>query len=223
MFKQVSGPAVVGAVAVAAFMLGRAVPAGDRALAAQPPAEKKPAADPRPGGPPVMPPMTPEQERAMTPGPEHKWLEGLVGRWEGEVTFWTEPGAEPMKMRGAAVREMSMDGRFIVEHVKGLPEGENPFRGMGIVGYNRMDSRFESVWLENMSTAIIFATGQYDPARKTMTFASEFTNPMTGVRMKQRDVVDMSNPDRHVMTGYCTPQGGTEYRSFEGVFERVRK
>ena len=210
MLKWKSQSAVVAMVAVIAFAAGRAAPIGGSAAAAQPPGDKKPAAaqpdkkdskpdkkdaqpakkEGKPGGPPEP---TPEQIKRMSPGPEHKILEGMVGDWEGEVSMWMEPGGEAMKQKGSAHREMSFDGRYLMKHVKGIPEGEHGFKGMGITGYNAMDKRYEAVWIDNQSTVIVFATGAYDAAKKTLSTTSEFSDAMTGKKSKHRDTIDLSD------------------------------
>ena len=34
---------------------------------------------------------------------------------------------------------------------------------------------------------------------------------------------NMSNPDRHTMTGHAIDENGREFKNFEGVFERKKK
>jgi Protein of unknown function (DUF1579) len=219
----------IGALALGAgFTLSRGV------TAAQPPAtqpEKKPVPPvtkpaPKETQPGEKKPATPSMEELMKagqPGPEHKLLETMLGNWEGDVKFWMGPGTEPSMGHGIAKREMAMDGRFLIEHVDGTMAGmPGPFKGMGITGYNTVEKRYESVWIENSSTWIAFQTGTYDAAKKTMTFEGDMIDPATGKRTKQRSTIDLSNPDRHTMTGFCNGPEGKEFKCFEGTFEKKK-
>ena len=60
--------------------------------------------------------MAPGMQEAMKlaqPTEEHKMLATMVGTWEGGVTMWMAPGAEPMSSKGTLHREMAMGGRFL--------------------------------------------------------------------------------------------------------------
>jgi hypothetical protein len=197
--------AAVGAAILGAFTLGRAWPESTttHALGAQP------------------------QENAPAPattGP-HSVLTSFLGNWQGSVTFWSEPGGEGFTFENATIRrEWTLDGNFIMEHVEGpAPEGGPPFKGLGIVGYNDVEKRFESFWVDNASTHMTMETGSYDDDAKTLTFTADRLDPMTGKRSKQRSVMDISNPDRHTAVGYGVGPDGKEFKTFEGAFERVGK
>ncbi len=218
-WKSAAGVVAVGLIAFAA---GRSFPASDAALAAQP--EKKAAqpekkADDKKGGQPEM--MMPEAK----PGPEHEVLKAMVGDWEGGVKIFPGPGAPAMENKGTIHREMTMDGMYVIEHVSGSPmmPGGKPFKGMGIVGYNQIEKRYESVWIENMSSWMMFETGKYDAAKKTMTFEGDVLDPMTNKRVHHRSVADLSNPDRQTFASYGPGPDGKEFKNFEGTFERKKK
>lgn len=159
---------------------------------------------------------------AMAPGEHHTVLEQLVGTWEGWVRFRMEPG-QPWSenMPGTVKREMVLGGRFVKEIVSS-PEGPaGPFEGIGYVGYNNLEKRFESVWMENAQTAMFDGHGYYDPDAKKMTFMHEQRNFMTGAMEIAIGEMDISNPDRHVYKGWMIGADGKKFENFEGVFERV--
>jgi hypothetical protein len=160
--------------------------------------------------------------RSMQPGEHHRALDVLLGTWEGSVSFWMAPDTEPMVSAGTVTREWAMDGRFIVEHVDadGMAPGER-FKGMGIVGYNTIENRYESAWIENMATWISTANGSYDASSKTFTFEGDMLNPMTGQREWMRHVLDVSDPRREVMVGWSRTPDGRKFKNFEGDFKRT--
>lgn len=211
--------AVVGAAAVA-FAAGRAATWGEPVAAAQPPKEARPT-QPPPGDKPAIPPEIAAMMAKMQPGEHHKRLDVMLGTWEGAVKFRMSPTEPWSETKGSAHREWDMDGRFVVEHVKGdaFAPGMPAFKGLGLVGYNTIENRYESVWIENAATYIGFMTGAYDPAKKTLTFTGDLLDP-SGKRVKQRHVMDVSDPNKEVATGYCTGPDGKEFQNFEGTFTR---
>lgn len=224
----------VGAVAVLAFGVGRwSSPLEPTASARQPdrshPAPGQPSrpqpdkAQPDkapPGLPPGMDPAAMERMmKASTPGEQHKLLECMTGEWEGTVKFWMTPGTEPMVSTGSVTREWNLGGRFLFEHVTAHSD-MGPFEAYGAIGYNTLENRYESAWLEDYATYMTFMTGTYDAGKKVFTFTGECLNPMTGKREKQRHTVDVSNPTRHVMAGYGPGPDGKEFKNFEGVLEK---
>jgi len=200
------------ALAALAFAAGRtdlARPASS--LAAQPPGDEM---------------MTPEAQarmqammKAATPGEHHAILNAFLGDWHADVRFRMAPGQDMTQATGTVSRKWILDGHFIREDVRATSDmGE--FKGMGILGYNNTDGQYEFAWYESMDTAMYFETGQYNPDTKTITTLGSRRDPATGRLIQTRSVVDMSNPDRHVSTGYATGPDGAEYVNFEGVFER---
>jgi hypothetical protein len=218
----------IAAIGIIAFVAGRAIPVSGGVSAAQP--EKKadkPAQPEKKADKPAAPGMDDAMAVLMqmgSPGAGHKALEPLIGEFEGTVKFTMGPGMDPMESKATIKREWIMDGRFVIEHVSGDGMGGGPpFKGMGIVGYSNLDKHYESYWIENMATHMSFATGTFDAAKKTFTLVGDMLDPMTGKKVKQTSVLDISNPDREVMTGTAPGPDGKPMKNFEGVFERKKK
>lgn len=217
--------AVVVGASVIAFVAGRSLTVSSGAAAAQPPKDTKPAVQPpkpdKPGAPGQPGDPMAEWMAKMQPGDHHKHLNVMLGTWEGSIKFWMAPDAEAGESTGSVHREWDMDERFLIEHVEGSTEGFPPFKGLGIVGYNTVENRYESVWIENMATYISFMTGSYDANKKTFTFTGDMLDPMTGKRQKQRHIVDVSDPNKQTMVGYSTSEG-KEFKCFEGSFTKKK-
>ncbi len=213
---------LVGAAAMA-FAAGRAVPWNEGVASAQPATKDKgqPPAKPDKPAPPAGQPDMAAME--VKPTEHHKRLEAMLGTWEGGVKFWMAPGSEAMESTGTVKREWDMDGLFLVERVTGKSVGmPGEFKGLGILGYNTFENRYESVWIENMATPISFMTGTYDAGKKSMTFTGDMLNSMTGKREKQRHVVDLSDPSKQTMLGYGIGPDGKEFKNFEGTFTKKK-
>jgi hypothetical protein len=168
-----------------------------------------------------LPPEMKVYLEAGAPGEHHRLLDPLVGDWEGVVRIWMEPGGEPMEWPGTASREWTLDGRFVHERVESQsPFG--PFRGFGAMGYNNLDGQYEFIWMENMSTGIMWATGHYDPDTKTLHSRGSYRDPATGKLVWSRGEIDMSRPNVNTFVGYAVGPDGREFKNMEGEFRRTK-
>jgi hypothetical protein len=202
----------LSAVAVVAFVAGRAGLFAGGSVASADPQDQ----------PPEMPEMTEEMEamiKAGMPGGHHAHLNDLVGEWEGTFKVTMQPDAPPMEMEGRVKRDWVLDGRYIQEEVV----CETPFgvfRGIGFVGYNNIDGEYQIIWMDNQSTAIYMETGTLDPKTMQMRTRGSQRNPATGQVMWTHGTLDLSSPDHHSFIGYQTLPNGTDSKMMEGSLYR---
>ena len=159
--------------------------------------------------------------RAGTPGPQHKLLEPIIGKWNFAGKFWHMDSSQPaMEAKGTAERKWVLGGRFVLDEAQsGSFEGE-AFKGLGMMGYDNVQEKFVSIWTDSMTTAITQSVGTADAAGKVFTYHKEEVDPLTKQKFKARDVVKIEGKDRHVMEMYKTPPGGKEFKTGEIVFTR---
>ena len=164
--------------------------------------------------------MMEAMQKAATPGENHKLLASMAGDW----TFVNRMGmdqAQPIESTGTANYTMLMDGRFLVGHYQGTMMGME-FDGRGVTGYDNTTKQFQSVWLDNFGTMMMFMTGTYDPTAKAFTYRTEMADPMApATRVKVREVIRLESPDRHTMEWYET-RGGKETKTMEIVYTRKK-
>lgn len=136
------------------------------------------------------------------PGPEHKLLEPLVGTWHSKCKMWMDPTQAPMLSEGTLVRKSILGGRFIHEEFDGKMM-DQPFQGIGTVGYDRAKQKFVATWIDSVSTALPISYGTYDATTKTFTYKSEETIcPITKKPVKMRDTLKLVSNDEQVMEMY---------------------
>ena len=82
------------------------------------------------------------------------------------MTFRMAPGAPPMSFPGRAEREWVLGGRFLRETVKASMADGTEFEGIGYTGYSNIDHRFETTWMDSMSTWIYPGHGTFNAATK---------------------------------------------------------
>lgn len=158
---------------------------------------------------------------AGIPGENHKNLNALVGKWDGEFKIYAEPGQEPMISRGTVTREWILDGRYVQETVEATSEW-GTFKGLGFFGYNNVDQQYEMAWMDSMSTGIYAETGTYDPDAKVLKTKGAHRDAATGRVINTWGTVDLSSPDRQIYLGYMDGPDGKSFLSFEGITSRPR-
>jgi len=195
-------------------------PAGDKPAGAQPPAAK-PAAATKPGDKPAGgdDEMMKKMAEMSTPGKEHEALKPLIGSWTCTVKVWTAPGTPPEESTGTMDRKWLFGGRFIQEDYKGTAGGM-PFEGMGLLAYDKGQKRYESSWMDSMSTGMMKMTGSADASGKTLTFTGENFDCMEGKLVKRRSTLEIVNNDKQVMKMFVPGPDGKEFQNFEMVVIR---
>jgi hypothetical protein len=157
------------------------------------------------------------------PGPEHKNLEPLHGKFDVSVKMFMPGKKEPNTSKGAAERKWVMDKRYLHETVSGEFMG-GQFKGQGFNGFDRFKKKYVFTWMDNMGTGILYAEGTYDPDKKTFTYNYVEDSPFTGKGTKARDVVKIVSMNEHVMESYRTlAKGGPEFKMMEITYTRQGK
>ena len=123
--------------------------------------------------------MMAEMMKMAAPGPEHKVLEGSLGKWKTVTKSYTAPG-DPKVEEGTAEYEAILGGRFFMSRHRGSMMGM-PFEGFSVMGYDRVTKTYEGYWTDNMGTALYpMSKGTWDEATKTLSFDVVWPNPMGG-------------------------------------------
>lgn len=169
---------------------------------------------------PKMAEMMKEAEALGAPGAAHKLLEPLVGEWTAEVQCWMTPGGPPTPSKGTAKTEWAMKGRFIKEEFKGEMLGQ-PFVGMMLTGYDNHKKQYNTIWVDDMSTAMLKSEGTADADGKVITFLTKMDCPMTGEKdMPIRQVMRIISADKHVFEMHETRAGKEERMTMEITYTR---
>ena len=159
--------------------------------------------------------------KAGTPGPNHELLASVVGDWTFKSRMWMDPSAPPTESTGTVSYASLFGGRYVEGLYKGDMMGTQ-FEGKGLMGYDNVSRKFQSTWADNMGTMIMFMTGDYDPAAKTITYTGRMNDLMKpGTQVTIRQVVRLTSPDTHVMEWYET-RGGKEAKMMEITYSRAK-
>lgn len=155
----------------------------------------------------------------MQPGPEHKQLAKLVGKWKSVNKMWMDPAAPPMESTGTMEYVSVMEGRYLHGSYKSTVMGM-PFEGMSVDGYDRYKQQYFSLWFDNMGTGFIDQRGTCSADGKTMTFKGMMFNPQLGKESPVRAVSTWLN-DNTIRYEMFETKGGKEGKSMEIAYTRM--
>ena len=158
--------------------------------------------------------------KAMAVTENHVLLKYFVGKWDVASTMWQFPGNPPETSRNTSESLLIMGGRFLMEKFSGTMMNM-PFEGMRIAGYDNIQKKFLTFWIDNTSTAFFLLTGTYDPATKTWTDIGKWADPMGGT-MPVRMVTRILGPDECIQEMYMGLPDGKEFKSMEDRYTRVK-
>ena len=155
--------------------------------------------------------------KAGMPGDAHTRLDQFAGTWKATIKHWMEPGAEPSVTTGVMTNTWILGKRFLRQDHK--TDGGS-FEGTGYWGYNNVSGRYEGLWIDSMTTAMMTDAGDCDEAGKVWTMVGEAEDPGSGRKLTKRSVITLHDANRHTMEMYFGgPQGG-EFKVMEIEFTR---
>lgn len=160
-------------------------------------------------------PENPTQEQDPIPSPsatgaEHQLLGRFTGTWKAYMTFWPEPGADPIVSQGTMKNGWTLGKRFLAQRFE-ASFLDTPFKGMGFFGYNTVDQRYEGFWVDTMSTAMTQETGTFDERLQAFTMNGTVTNPMDGSEMRKKTIITFDSNVQHTMTMYFGVPGTDDW------------
>jgi hypothetical protein len=160
---------------------------------------RRPGAETHSGGPQTdaeKQEMMKKAEAAGRPGAGHKAIEHFAGNWRCEVKCWMDPNGQPQQSQATAKTAWIMGGRFLQEDFQGDMMGRK-FNGRMIVGYNNLKQVYQSVWFDDMNTALFTTEGKGDS--KGITLEGKGTCPATGrIDIPMKAVYRVISPDKHI-------------------------
>ncbi len=194
-------------------------------LAKQLIAEQAPATQETAQAPAAAPAMDPAQmekmKAVMAPSEAHKMFEGLVGKWNYTAKFWMAAEGKPEETTGTSDNSLIYGGRFLKQDIKGTWMGQ-PFEGQGFVGYDNTRAQYESVWIDSMSTGIMWVSGQFDGATKTLGMAGKNSCPLSGEKERAcRADWKVVDANQTVYSSYTNGPDGKEFKAMEIVYTRA--
>ena len=157
---------------------------------------------------------------ANQPGKEHaQLLAEMTGNWTVASKSWMAPNAPAMETKGTAQIVPVMGGRFVQQEFKGDMMGQ-AFNGTGFTGYNNATKKYESMWMDSMTTGMMHFTGERK-ADGSLEFKGDYVDPMSGQKKQFRSVSRNPNKETMVFEMFDTDSAGKEFRAMEMTYSRA--
>jgi len=110
--------------------------------------------------------------------------------------MWQFPGAQPTVSENTGEVMSILGGRFIMTNFKGTMMGK-PFEDMQVDGYDNMQNKFQTFWVDNSSMSFDLLSGTYDAKTKAWTSIGQWADPMGGLT-PVRTVTRVVGPDEYI-------------------------
>jgi hypothetical protein len=153
-----------------------------------------------------------------TPGEPHKLLAKLEGSWITRTRGWMEPDKPPKESTGMCEQKLILGGHYLQQIYTGDMMGV-PFSGINILGYNNHTKKYESIWVDSMSTAIYYFEGTASADGKTITQKCSYDDPVRGPSV-WRSVTRIKDDNTQEFEMFITPKGGKEEKMMEMTVSR---
>ncbi len=149
----------------------------------------------------------------MTPGEMHKLLMNSTGDWHENLTFWMAPDAPAMQAESECTNKMILGDRYQESTHTGMFMGM-PFEGKGVVGYDNAKKMFQSTWVDNMGSGIMYLEGKYNERAKTITLKGTAVDAMTGKIEHVRQTLKFVDEKTQLLEMFMT-KNGKEFKNME--------
>jgi hypothetical protein len=155
------------------------------------------------------------------PSAHHEILNRIAGRWEHDVSIRRSPGAEAEKVQMTADYRWMLGGRFLRGTYTGYIGGEY-FEARDLVGYDNLRGQYESLWVDNESTAFTLGTGRYDERQNALILEGTQDNAETGAMDEPFRFVYRFGDERSMTIEVWVPgPDGTMFKRVEAKASRI--
>jgi hypothetical protein len=139
-----------------------------------------------------------------TPGEQHKMLAAQSGVWTEDIKMYMDGKVD--SMRSTCTNTMALNGLFQKSTTKGTYMGA-PFEGQGTLGYDNASKKWQSTWMDNMGSGMIYMEGDYDDRTKMLSLSGTHTDPVTGKQTLMRETMKMIDDKNQYIEMFDTKDG----------------
>jgi hypothetical protein len=158
----------------------------------------------------------------LNPGPHHRHLDGLVGRWKSAITVWPRPEAEGNSSEGVSDLRWILNGRWLLQDYRASDSGQEGTEGLGLIGYDPVQLEHVYIWVDNMSCSPLQSKGRCGEDGRTTSLAGLHGNPVSGESDRPfRWVVRWIDGNRWTLELFDRASDGREFRKIEIVNTRM--
>ena len=158
-------------------------------------------------------------QQAGQPAEQHEFLHKLVGEWDVESKWRMSPQEEFVPSKATVSRKLVLNKLFLMEEYHDKSE-QQPFSGIGMMGYDKVTKEYTSNWYDTMSSATWTSTGKIDSKGATISFNGGGSCPMTGTQKIVDSEFSMVDANTQTYKMYDTTADGVRFLSMELTYKR---
>lgn len=160
-------------------------------------------------------------EVAMTPGEGQKRLEPMIGTFNVRIRVWVDPSKPPVESQGTSVNVWVLGHRYIQSMLSGHTLDE-PFNGIGYIGYDNVGKNYEVAWMDDASTAMTLYRGGFGGAGKTAKLKATVPSSVTGKPTPVEMRMTLADNGDHVTELWGQGMGGKAFKMMELLHTRTK-
>ncbi len=154
-------------------------------------------------------------------------LKSDVGTWNATVSFWLQPGREPIKCQAVLTARMDVGGMYLEQRFLGKfgPElGNKNWTSLSYTGFDAASDQYEVVRLASSGTPMIVVRGKAVPkAENGLSLELNGEYQLSGAKATERDVIRHEGPDKCVIESWMSFGGSAEFKGAEFVLTRAKE
>jgi hypothetical protein len=142
----------------------------------------------------------------------HEFLKKYAGSWACQVKGWMAPGQPPTVSQGTFQGEMRLGGRYLLMDFRGAMFGQ-PFEGLQLVGYDNMQQKYVTLWIDNTSTFFFTTSGTRQD--NVLSESGLWPDPLTGGQAPVKAKTTWVGADEYVYEQFMVMPDQSEFKSME--------
>jgi len=142
----------------------------------------------------------------------HQFLTKYAGDWDVAVTYWMAPGEPPTKSTATFKGEMMLGGRYLMMTFKGFMLGQ-PFEGIQLVGFDNLEQKYNTLWIDNTSTSFFITKGTRDG--KVLSETGSWPDPVTDTDVPVKARTTWISDDEYLYEQWMVRPDGSEHKGME--------
>jgi hypothetical protein len=154
-----------------------------------------------------------EAMKLAQPGPEHKLLQSMAGKFKQKIKFNYAPG-QSMEGDGSGTVESILGGRFVQISSEGTIMGMKT-KSITILGFDRRKNKYTLFSIDEMGTYSVIAEGDYDSNTKIMTLTGTEDDPTMKMKQDFKFIFNFANENERKMDIVFIKPDGSENKMVE--------
>jgi hypothetical protein len=156
-------------------------------------------------------------------GPQHEWLQQLVGEWTAEMSMTMGPDQPPMTSSGRET-VTTLGGLWTIGEGSGdTPDGQN-MNSIMTLGYDPKQQAYVGTFVASMMTYMWHYKGQRSGNTLTLDTVGPDMSPGAepGAMAEYQDIIEIVSPDERKLRSQAKGADGQWFQFMEATYRRVK-